>query len=192
MTYGYCRCSTRVQNEARQLIAMKEYGVNEIITDKESGKDFNREGYISLIKNLQQNDTLVVESLDRLGRNYNEIIEQWRIITKEIGASIVVIDMPLLDTREKRDLMGTLISDIVLQLLSYVAESEREQIRKRSAEGLAAARARGVKFGRPKKERGEEYHRAVELWKSGMSANDAAKIAGISRSTFLIWAREEQ
>ena len=190
MVYGYVRVSTKEQNEDRQLIAMEKYGVKQIITDKESGKDFNRPGYNSLLKKLRENDTIVVESLDRLGRNYADIIEQWRVITKVKGASIVVIDMPLLDTREKRDLMGTLISDIVLQLLSYVAQTEREFNRKRSAEGIAAAKARGVIFGRPKMERGEKYLHALELWKDGMSANEAAKIAGISRSTFLKWARE--
>ena len=190
MVYGYVRVSTKEQNEDRQLIAMKDYGVTQVITDKESGKDFNRPGYAALIKGLKENDTIVVESLDRLGRNYADIIEQWRVITKVKGASIVVIDMPLLDTREKRDLMGTLISDIVLQLLSYVAQTEREFNRKRSAEGIAAAKARGVIFGRPRMERGENYQRALKCWKDGMSANEASKIAGISRSTFLKWARE--
>ena len=190
MVYGYVRVSTKEQNEDRQLIAMKDYGVKKVITDKESGKDFNRPGYNSLFKKLRENDTIVVEFLDRLGRNYADIIEQWRVITKVKGASIVVIDMPLLDTREKRDLMGTLISDIVLQLLSYVAQTEREFNRKRSAEGIAAAKARGVIFGRPKMERGESYQKALKCWKDGMSANEASKIAGISRSTFLKWARE--
>ena len=191
MTYGYVRVSTKDQNEARQLIAMEQYGVKQVVTDKESGKDFNRPGYISLVSSLTENDTLVVESLDRLGRNYNDIIEQWRIITKEIGASIVVIDMPILDTREKRDLMGTLISDIVLQLLSYVAHQEREMIRARTLEGVAAAKAKGVKFGRPLKEHDEKYFKALGLWRKGLSANKAAKVAGISRTTFLTWARKE-
>ena len=144
------------------------------------------------MKKLKADDTLVVESLDRLGRNYADIIEQWRIITKVKGASIVVIDMPLLDTRQEKDLMGTLISDIVLQLLSYVAQTERELIKKRSAEGIAAAKARGVKFGRPRMPRPETYYEALDAWRDGsLSANKAAEMVGISRNTFLSWAREE-
>ena len=191
MIYGYVRVSTRDQNEDRQMIAMENYGVGKIITDKESGKNFNRPGYKRLLNSLKADDTLVVESLDRLGRNYNDIIEQWRVITKVKGASIVVIDMPLLDTREKRDLMGTLISDIVLQLLSYVAQTEREFNRKRSAEGIAAAKARGVHCGRPPMERTDVFYRALDEWKEGkISATQAAKMVGIARNTFLRWARE--
>ncbi len=191
MTFGYCRVSTKEQREDRQLIAMEEYGVDKVITDKESGKNFDRPGYKRLMKKLSENDTLVVESLDRLGRNYNDIIEQWRIITKEKKASIVVIDMPILDTREKRDLMGTLISDIVLQLLSYVAHTERDFNRKRTLEGIAAAKARGVKFGRPRKARGAEFIPLKEMWKRGsISAAEAGRRLGVSHITFLRWARE--
>ena len=150
-TYGYVRVSTREQNDARQLAAMREFGVDEknIVTEKLSGKDFNRPRYQHLVKKLRPEDVLVVKSIDRLGRNYEEILEQWAYITKERGAAIVVLDMPLLDTRQGRDLTGTLIADIVLQLLSYVAQTERENIHQRQAEGIAAAKARGVRFGAP-------------------------------------------
>ena len=149
-TYGYVRVSTQVQNEARQLDAMRAFGVPEenIVIEKQSGKDFRRPRYQRLIGALRQADVLVVKSIDRLGRNYTEILEQWSFITKERGAAIVVLDMPLLDTRQGRDLTGTLIADIVLQLLSYVAQTERENIRRRQAEGIAAARARGGLLGR--------------------------------------------
>ena len=149
-TYGYVRVSTRDQNEARQLVAMKEFGVPDdcVYMDKQSGKDFNRPRYQELVQRLQPNDVLVVKSIDRLGRNYEDILEQWRVITKEKQAAIVVIDMPLLDTRQGRDLTGTLIADIVLQLLSYVAETERNFIRQRQAEGIAAARASGKSTAR--------------------------------------------
>jgi Site-specific recombinases, DNA invertase Pin homologs len=148
--YGYVRVSTKEQNLDRQLLAMHEFGVQEaqIYQEKLSGKDFERPVYQRLIKKLKPGDTLVIKSIDRLGRNYDEILEQWRILTKEKGAAIVVLDMPLLDTRQGRDLTGTLIADIVLQLLSYVAQTEREFIRQRQAEGIAAAKARGVQFGR--------------------------------------------
>lgn len=150
MEYGYARVSTKEQNEQRQLIALQEFGVAEqnVFVDKQSGKDFERPNYRKLIKKLKPDDTLVIKSIDRLGRNYEEILEQWRIITKERGTAIVVLDMPLLDTRKNRDLTGTLIADIVLQLLSYVAQTEREFIRQRQAEGIAAAKAQGVQFGR--------------------------------------------
>ena len=150
MEYGYVRVSTREQNEQRQVVALKEYGIAEkrIYMDKQSGKDFERPNYKRLIRKIKNGDTLVIKSIDRLGRNYDEILEQWRIITKEKQAAIVVLDMPLLDTKQNRDLTGTLIADIVLQLLSYVAQTEREFIRQRQAEGIAAAKARGVKFGR--------------------------------------------
>ncbi|MCI9057890.1 MAG: recombinase family protein, partial [Oscillospiraceae bacterium] len=149
-TYGYVRVSTHEQNEARQLIAMRDFGVAEenIIIEKQSGKDFQRELYLGLVQRLRPGDVLVVKSIDRLGRNYTEILEQWGAITKGREAAIVVLDMPLLDTRQGRDLMGTLIADIVLQLLSYVAQTERENLRQRQAEGIAAARERGVRFGR--------------------------------------------
>ena len=151
MEYGYARVSTKEQNEQRQIIALEEFGLNlrQIFIDKQSGKDFERANYQRLTRRLKEGDTLVVKSIDRLGRNYSEILEQWRIITKEKGAAIVVLDMPLLDTRKNRDLTGTLIADIVLQLLSYVAQTEREFIHQRQAEGIAVAKAQGVRFGRP-------------------------------------------
>ena len=193
-TYGYVRVSTRDQNEARQLVAMKEFGIADdcVYMDKQSGKDFNRLKYQELVQRLQPNDVLVVKSIDRLGRNYEDILEQWRVITKEKQAAIVVIDMPLLDTRQGRDLTGTLIADIVLQLLSYVAETERNFIRQRQAEGIAAAKARGQRFGRPKKERSEEYQDLVAQWKDGrLSATDAAQCLGVARNTFMKWVRED-
>ena len=192
--YGYVRVSSRDQNEARQLVAMKEFGVpdDNIFMDKQSGKDFNRPSYTRLMKKLKPGDVLVVKSIDRLGRNYDEILEQWRIITKEKQAAIVVLDMPLLDTRSNRDLTGTLIADIVLQLLSYVAETERAFIRQRQAEGIAAAKARGQRFGRPAKDRGEEYEACVTQWKEGtLSAAQASRRLGVSHNTFLKWARAE-
>jgi len=193
-TYGYVRVSSRDRNEARQLVAMKEFGVpdDNIFMDKQSGKDFNRPSYARLMKKLRPGDVLVVKSIDRLGRNYDEILEQWRIITKEKQAAIVVLDMPLLDTRSNRDLTGTLIADIVLQLLSYVAETERAFIRQRQAEGIAAAKARGQRFGRPAKDRGEEYEACVTQWKEGtLSAAQASRRLGVSHNTFLKWARAE-
>ena len=146
MEFGYIRVSTREQNEQRQLIAMREFGIspNKIYMDKQSGKDFERKNYKKMVRKLKKDDTLVVKSIDRLGRNYEEILEQWRIITKEKQAAIVVLDMPLLDTRQNRDLTGTLIADIVLQLLSYVAQTEREFIRQRQAEGISAAKRSGT------------------------------------------------
>ena len=148
MTYGYVRVSTKDQNEERQVIAMRTFNVDKIFVDKQSGKDFERPQYRRLIKKLKPDDILAVKSIDRLGRNYEEILEQWRMITKEKRAAIVVLDMPLLDTRKNKDLTGTLIADIVLQFLSYVAQTEREFTRQRQKEGIAAAKARGVKFGR--------------------------------------------
>ncbi len=164
-TYGYVRVSTQVQNEARQLDAMRAFGVPEenIVIEKQSGKDFRRPRYQRLIGTLRQADVLVVKSIDRLGRNYTEILEQWSFITKERGAAIVVLDMPLLDTRQGRDLTGTLIADIVLQLLSYVAQTERENIRRRQAEGIAAARARGGLLGRERIELPEDFRDLAEL-----------------------------
>ena len=148
MEYGYARISTREQNEERQLIALREFGRNDgqIILDKQSGKDFNRPQYKRLVRKLKKDDLLYIKSIDRLGRNYAEILEQWRMLTKDKGIDIVVLDMPLLDTRRGKDLMGTFLSDIVLQVLSFVAENERTNIRQRQAEGIAAAKARGVKF----------------------------------------------
>ena len=193
MEYGYARFSTKEQNELRQLIALREFGLTDraIFVDKQSGKDFDRRSYQRLLRKLKDGDTLVIKSIDRLGRNYEEILEQWRIITKEKSAAIVVLDMPLLDTRRNRDLTGTLIADIVLQLLSYVAQTEREFIHQRQAEGISAAKARGVQFGRPRKERPENFDELKSLWVSGrLSARVAATRMGVSHQTFLSWVRE--
>lgn len=187
MEYGYVRVSTREQNEQRQMIAMKEYGVEEarIYTDKQSGKDFARKNYKRLLRRLKSGDTLVIKSIDRLGRNYEEILEQWRCITKEKQAAIVVLDMPLLDTRQTRDLTGTLIADLVLQLLSYVAQTERESIRQRQAEGIAAAKARGVWFGRAPKPLPENFRTVCRRWESGeITGTTAARECGMPLSTF--------
>ena len=194
MEYGYIRVSTREQNEQRQLIALRAFGIEEgrIFMDKQSGKDFARKGYRRLIRKLKNGDTLVVKSIDRLGRNYEEILEQWRLITKEKRAAIVVLDMPLLDTRQNRDLTGTLIADIVLQLLSYVAQTEREFIRQRQAEGIAAAKAKGVKFGRRPKERPAAFAPLKQKWLDReISARAAAKQLGVTHSTFQRWVKEE-
>lgn len=191
MEYGYARVSTKEQNEERQLIALTAFGItaHAIFVDKQSGKDFERTQYRQLMRKLKDGDTLVVKSIDRLGRNYEEILEQWRVITKEKGAAIVVLDMPLLDTRRSRDLTGTLIADIVLQLLSYVAQTEREFIHQRQAEGIAAAKARGVKFGRPYKELPAGFQEVKARWKRGeLSARAAGKELRIAHSTFLHWA----
>lgn len=161
MTYGYVRVSTKEQNEDRQLFAMEEFDVDKIYMDKQSGKDFDRPQYKKMVKKLKSDDILVIKSIDRLGRNYGEILEQWRFITKKKNATIVVLDMPLLDTRKNKDLTCTLIADIVLQLLSYVAQTEREFIRQRQKEGIQAAKNRDVKFGRtpiPKPDNYEEIH----------------------------------
>lgn len=193
-TYGYVRVSTQEQNEARQLAAMRKFGVPErnVITEKISGKDFDRPKYRWLIQNLRPGDVLVIKSIDRLGRSYEEILEQWAIITKERQAVVVVLDMPLLDTRQGRDLTGTLIADIVLQLLSYVAQTERENIRQRQAEGIAAAKANGVRFGRERMEMPKEFDGLMALWSEGrISARRAALQLGISHHTFLRCAREQ-
>lgn len=192
--YGYIRVSTREQNEDRQVIAMRKFGVpdSNMVTDKQSGKDFARPGYRRLLRKLKPGDTLVLKSIDRLGRNYDEILEQWRLLTKEKHVEIVVLDMPLLDTRQGRDLMGTLIADIVLQLLSYVAQTEREFIRQRQAEGIAAAKARGVRFGRKPKKRPEEYERLREEWRAGrISARAAARELGVAHRTFMKWVEQD-
>lgn len=193
MDYGYIRVSTKEQNERRQFIALQEFGIenNRIFVDKQSGKNFERIWYQRILRKLKRGDALVIKSIDRLGRNYEEILEQWRIITKEKQADIVVIDMTLLDTRRDRDLTGTLIADIVLQLLSYVAQTEREFIHQRQAEGIAAARAQGVKFGRRPMERPVKYTQLKEQWMQGkISARRAARELGITHRTFLLWARE--
>lgn len=190
MIYGYVRVSTKDQNEDRQVIALKEHGVdmNHIYIDKQSGKDFNRKAYKRLVRKIKRDDVIIVKSIDRLGRNYDDILEQWRLLTKEKGADIVVLDMPLLDTRNSKDLTGTLISDIVLQLLSYVAQTEREFIKQRQAEGIVAAKARGVCFGRPCKSIPENFELVYELWKNGrISAREAERRLHVSHSTFVKW-----
>lgn len=192
MEYGYARVSTREQNEERQLIALTGFGIAEsaIFVDKQSGKDFERTQYRRLMRKLKNGDTLVVKSIDRLGRNYEEILEQWRIITKEKRAAIVVLDMPLLDTRQNRDLTGTLISDIVLQLLSYVAQLEREFIHRRQAEGIAAAKAQGVRFGREPLPVPAEFPEVLERWRRGrINSRTAGALLGVSQTTFLKWCR---
>jgi len=192
--YAYIRVSSKEQNEDRQRLAMLNFGVPEsgIILDKQSGKDFERPGYKRLLKKLKPGDTLVIKSIDRLGRNYDEILEQWRLLTKEKEIAIVVLDMPLLDTRQGRDLTGILIADIVLQLLSYVAETEREFIRQRQAEGIAAAKQRGVKFGRAPQKRPPEYESMKTAWQRGeISARTAAKQLGICHTTFVNWVKTE-
>ena len=194
MEYGYVRVSTKEQNEQRQMIALREFGIEEkrIYMDKQSGKDFERAKYKKLLRKIKSGDTLVVKSIDRLGRNYDEILEQWRIITKEKQVAIVVLDMPLLDTRQNRDLTGTLIADIVLQLLSYVAQTEREFIRQRQAEGIAAAKAQGVQFGRKPMARPASFILLKDQWKQDqISARAAAKQLGITHSTFLRWVNED-
>ena len=192
--YGYVRVSTKEQNLDRQILALREFGIPEkqIYQEKQSGKNFDRPVYRRLTRTIRPGDTLVIKSIDRLGRNYEEILEQWRIITKEKMAAIVVLDMPLLDTRQGRDLTGTLIADIVLQLLSYVAQTERELIRQRQAEGIAAAQARGVRFGRRPREKPDNYEPILALWKNGkISANKSARELGVDRKTFLKWANQD-
>lgn len=186
-TYGYIRVSTREQNEDRQLIALREMSIPEqnIFTDKRSGKDFNRPQYEKLVRKLKPDDLLYIKSIDRLGRNYEEIQNQWRFLTKEKKIDIVVLDMPLLDTRRGKDLVGTFLSDIVLQVLSFVAENERINIRQRQAEGIAAAKARGVRFGRPPRPLPENYPRAYQRWKAGaITGTAAAKECGMPLPTF--------
>ncbi|HJA24764.1 MAG TPA: recombinase family protein [Candidatus Fournierella merdigallinarum] len=194
--YGYIRVSTKEQCEERQLIALREFPVPEenIFMDKLSGKDFNRPQYKKLLRKLKRGDILVIKSIDRLGRNYEEILNQWRIITKEKQADIVVLDMPLLDTRQTgRDLTGTFVADLVLQILSYVAQTERENIRQRQMEGIAAAKLRGVQFGRPRKPVPEEFFRLKERWeRKEISSRQAAKELHIAQDTFLRWVHERE
>lgn len=185
--YGYVRVSSREQNEDRQMIALREVKVppGNIFVDKQSGKDFERPKYKRMLRKLKKDDLLYIKSIDRLGRNYEEILEQWRILTKEKKVDIVVLDMPLLDTRRGKDLMGTFLSDIVLQVLSFVAENERTNIRKRQAEGIAAAKARGVRFGRPPKPLPDNFHQVYQQWKNGkITGTTAAKECGMPLSTF--------
>ena len=191
--YGYVRVSTKEQNEARQIIAMREFGIGErnIFIEKQSGKDFERPQYKRILRKLKDGDTLVIKSIDRLGRNYDEILEQWRVITKEKHSGIVVLDMPLLDTLNSDDLTRKLIADIVLQLLSYVAQTEREFIRQRQAEGIAAAKARGVHFGVKPIEKPSNLEEYLIRWRRGeISARSAAKELNVTHPTFLKWARE--
>lgn len=192
MDYGYIRVSTKEQNTDRQMVALQACGIppNRIYIDKQSGKDFDRPQYRRLLRLLKPNDALIVKSIDRLGRNYNEILEQWRLITKEKHADIVVLDMPLLDTRAHKDLTGTLIADIFLQLLSYVAQTGREFIRQRQAEGIAAAKAHGVRFGRPCLPVAEGFAEVYSMWQAGeISIRAASKRLGVSHQTFERWAR---
>ncbi len=194
-TYGYIRVSSKEQNEDRQVIAMTNFGIKKrnIISDKQSGKDFERPGYKKLICNLREGDILVIKSIDRLGRNYSEILEQWRYITRDIKAAVVVLDMPLLDTRKGKDLTGVLIADIVLQLLSYVAETERQMIRQRQAEGIEAAKIRGVKFGRKPIPIPPQFPRLKRAYlKGNISTRDAAAILGVSHVTFKNWVDKQE
>lgn len=173
-TYGYIRVSSKDQHTDRQRIAMADYGIprRNLFTDKQSGKDFNRPAYRRLLKKLKPGDLLIIKSIDRLGRNYDEIIEQWRLITKVRQADVLVMDMPLLDTRQSKDILGTFIADLVLQILSYVAHTERENIRQRQTEGIAAAKARGVKFGRPRKDFPPDFEALYASWRSGEISGD--------------------
>lgn len=191
--YGYVRCSSTDQNEDRQMIALREVYVPEknIFMDKQSGRDFDRPNYKKLVQELKAGDLLYILSIDRLGRNYEEIQNQWRILTKEIGIDICVLDMPLLDTRNGKDLMGTFIADLVLQILSFVAQNERENIKKRQAEGIAAAKARGVKFGRPEKIAPNDFGKIVRAWEQKkLSFADALEMCDMSEATFYRRLRE--
>ena len=191
--YGYVRVSSQDQNEARQVIALMDVGIlkSEIYIEKSSGKNFDRKEYKKLLRRLNENAILFVKSIDRLGRNYEEIIEQWRIITKVKRADIVVLDMPLLDTRREKNLMGTFIADIVLQILSYEAQTERENIKQRQAEGIAAAKARGVRFGRPERSLPDNFNQVVSMWtRKEVSIKEAAKLCNMPKSTFYDKARE--
>lgn len=190
--YGYARVSARDQKEDRQIIALHEMGVSDkqIYVDKQSGKDFERPQYKKLLRKLDGNSVLFIKSIDRLGRNYADLIEQWRIITKEKGSDIVVLDMPLLDTRKEKSLLGTFISDLVLTLLSYVAENERLNIKQRQAEGIAAAKARGVRFGRPSKPLPNNFYDVRQLWQNKkLTLKQAAEACNMPETTFLDKAR---
>ncbi len=185
--FGYIRVSTKDQNEARQVEAFKSLRIpkENVYMDKQSGKDFNRPQYKKLLKRIKADDILYIKSIDRLGRNYDEILEQWRVLTKKKKIDIVVLDMPLLDTRRGKDLMGTFLSDIVLQVLSFVAENERTSIRQRQAEGIAAAKAKGIKFGRPSIPLPDNYSEVHEKWKEGkITGTKAAKLCQMPLSTF--------
>lgn len=189
--YGYIRVSSKDQNEDRQQIALELQGVDLIFMDKQSGKDFNRPEYKKMVRKLHAGDVLYVLSIDRLGRDYEEIQEQWRFLTKEKRVDIVVLDMPLLDTRKGKDLMGTFIADLVLQILSFVAQSERENIKKRQAEGIAAAKARGVKFGRPPQDLPDNFREICKQWKDGqITGTEAAKRCNMPLSSFRYRAKD--
>ena len=191
--YGYIRVSSKDQNEDRQLIALNEVGVERknIYLDKKSGKDFDRPQYKKLLRKLKKDDLLYIKSIDRLGRNYEEILQQWRVLTKEKGIDIVVLDMPLLDTRRGKDLMGTFLSDIVLQVLSFVAENERINIRQRQAEGIAAAKAKGVKFGRPPLPLPDNFYEVHKAWRSKkLTLKEAANACNMPVGTFYGKARK--
>ena len=191
--YGYVRVSSTDQNEDRQLIALREQGVDDknIFTDKQSGKDFERPNYKRLVSKLKAGDLLYIISIDRLGRNYEEIQKQWRLLTKDIGIDICVLDMPMLDTRNGKDLMGTFIADLVLQILSFVAQSERENIKKRQTEGIAAAKAKGVKFGRPEKEVPDDFGKIVRAWEQKkLPFAEVLKKCSMSEATFYRRLRE--
>ena len=193
MVYGYARVSSRDQKEARQIAALVDYGVEmeNIYVDKQSGKDFEREEYKRLVGRIMPGDLIVVQDIDRLGRNYSEILEQWRIITKEKACDISVISISLLDTRASRDLTGIFISDLTLQILSYAAETERRSIRQRQAEGIAIAKEKGVRFGRPPMEKPDAFHDVEKEWQCGrISARGAALKLGVNRATFMKWIRE--
>ena len=194
-TYGYIRISAADQNENRQLDAMTALGIpaSHIFTDKLSGKDFNRPAYRALLRKLKPGDTLIIQAIDRLGRNYEEIKEQWRVLTKDKGIDIAVTDMPLLDTRQGKDLMGTFIADLVLQILSFAAENEREAIRNRQAQGIAAAKARGVHLGRPTKPPPDRFGAIVKKWeRRQISTEQALKQCKMGRSTFFQKVREHR
>ena len=191
--YGYVRVSSIDQNEDRQLIVMGENNVpsKNVYIDKQSGKDFERPQYKKLVKKLKPGDLLYILSIDRLGRNYEDIQKQWRILTKDIGIDICVIDMPLLDTRNGKDLMGTFIADLVLQILSFVAQSERENIKKRQAQGIAAAKAKGVKFGRPEKDIPDDFGRIIKEWEQKrLPFTEVLKLCNMSEATFYRKLRE--
>ena len=195
MNYGYARVSSKDQNEGRQIIALQNVGVNldNIYTDKQSGKDFKRPNYTRLIRKLRTNDVLFIKSIDRLGRNYDEILEQWKTITKDKHVDIVVLDMPLLDTRKKNDLTGTLISDIVLQLLSYVSQTEREFIKQRQKEGIALAKQKGIRFGRTPYPMPDGYLEIREKYINGeITSRKAGEMLGISYKTFTNWVKSNR
>ena len=194
-TYGYVRVSSQDQNEDRQMIAMYEMGIhdNHIFLDKQSGKDFNRPQYQAMMRTIREGDLLYVKSIDRLGRNYEDIREQWRILTKEKKIDICVIEMPMLDTRQYKDLMGTFIADLVLQILSFVSETERENIRKRQAEGIAAAKAKGIHLGRPPKALPEDFTEIVKAWQNGeIKMSDLLTQCGFCRATFFRHLKEHK